>query len=116
MPVHLCRPLDLVTSPFPKGVLMPAPSLRDSVDVHPDVVWREIEGEIVLLHLTTGLYYGLDEIGAAIWRHLMEAGMSLETVRDRLIAEFEGDPAAIERDLLELVARLSDARLLSIRE
>ncbi len=91
---------------------MPAITLGEIVRVHPDVVWREIDGEIVLLNVVTGLYYGLDEAGAAIWRLVVQAPTTLQAVHDGLLAQYEGDPATIERDVVQLAGTLTDAQLL----
>jgi hypothetical protein len=91
---------------------MPTITLGNIVRVHPDVVWREIDGEIVLLNVVTGLYYGLDEAGAAIWRLVVQAPTTLQAVYDGLLGQFDGDPAAIERDVVQLAGQLADAQLL----
>ena len=93
---------------------MPDPTLQATVHVHPDVVWRELDGEIVLLNVVTGLYYGLDDVGASVWRLLGSTPVALETIRDRLVAEYDGDAATIERDLRQLVARLAHTQLLVV--
>ena len=91
---------------------MPALTLGEIVRVNPDVVWREIDGEIVLLNVVTGLYYGLDEPGAAIWRQVVEAPTTLKAVCESLSPHFDGDQATIERDVVELAGKLTDAQLL----
>jgi hypothetical protein len=91
---------------------MAAITLTDVLRVHPDVVWRELDGEVVLLNVVTGLYYGLDDVGAAVWRHLADAPATVQTVRDALVDQFDGDPAIIERDLLHLAGKLADSQLL----
>jgi hypothetical protein len=87
-------------------------TLGDVLRVHPDVVWRELDGEIVLLNVVTGLYYGLDAAGAPVWRLLANAPTSVQSMRDVLVAQYDGDPAIIERDLLQLAGKLADAQLL----
>jgi hypothetical protein len=91
---------------------MPSLTLGEIVRVNPDVVWREIDGEIVLLNVVTGLYYGLDEAGAAIWRQVVEAPTTLQAVCEGLFSQFDGDPATIEQDVVALAGKLSDAQLL----
>ncbi len=82
--------------------------------MHPDVVWREIDGEIVLLNLATGLYYGLDEAGSSVWRQFAAVPMSLEAVRDALLTQYDAAPTAIEQDLLALVGQLADTQLVVV--
>src|SRR5438045_2839748 len=70
---------------------MPPANIRDKFEIHPDVVWREIDGEVVLLNVVTGLYYGLDEVGSSVWRLLAGKPATLDVVRDGLLTEFETD-------------------------
>ena len=80
-------------------------TLSDSVEVVPDVVFRELDGEAVILNLDSGTYFGLDEIGTRIWTLIREHG-ALQPVFDTLQREFDVDPATLEEDLLALVSDL----------
>lgn len=80
-------------------------ALDSTVAPSDDAVFREMDGESVLLNLETGIYFGLDEVGTRVWRLAADNG-SLRAVRDRLVEEYDADPAAIERDLLALADAL----------
>jgi Coenzyme PQQ synthesis protein D (PqqD) len=86
-------------------VPMSRPTLASVVTINPDITFRELDGEIVILNLETGVYFGLDEVGARTWRLIEDHG-SLGTVLARLRAEYDAAPAVLERDLLELVDQL----------
>src|SRR5262249_3131957 len=79
------------------------------VTIDPDVTFRELGGEIVILNLGTGVYFGLDEVGARIWRLIEDHG-SLEAVLAVLRSEYEACPAVLEHHLLELVVHLRAKR------
>lgn len=76
-----------------------------------DVVAREIEGEIILVPLVSGMgdmedeLYSLNETGRAIWRRLDGLKPLAEVVAD-LAAEYEADPAILKRDVAGLIAEL----------
>lgn len=72
---------------------------------HPDVVFRDLQGEAVILHLGTGTYFGLDEVGTRAWQLLAEYN-TLSAVCGRLADEFDAPPDQIERDLKALVDQL----------
>lgn len=78
-----------------------------------DAVFRELDGQSVLLNLATGMYFGLDAVGTHVWQ-LAAADGSLRAVRARLVDEYEADPATIERDLLALAETLVDKGLWSV--
>lgn len=80
-------------------------TLVDSVAISEDVVFREIAGEMVLLDLSSGTYFGLNETGARIW-NLLQHGGTLRHVFDAGLAEYEVLPSDFERDLLALVREL----------
>lgn len=87
--------------------------LPDSrVSPHPDVAWRLVEGEVVLLNVMTGQYYSLDAIGSHIWTLLAPEGSTPAALRDRLLAEFDATAEQIERDLTALFDQLAKAELI----
>ena len=89
-------------------------SLSSRVKVSDDTLFQELSGETVLLELSRGVYYGLDEIGTRIWNLLAE-GRSLEETVDVLVEEYDVDRARGAADVLRLVGELEERRLLEIR-
>jgi hypothetical protein len=85
-------------------------TLDDGIAVAEDTVFRELEGESVLLNLASGMYFGLDTVGTRVWQLFVET-RSLRAVRDRLIEEFDVDAVTAERDLLDLAEALVDKGL-----
>ena len=85
-------------------------SLQDSVHVSQDVVFREMDGEAVLLHLGTGIYFGLNEVGTRIWS-LLQQEASLQKVFDQLLAQYDVSPKQLQDDLLALVSQMCDKGL-----
>lgn len=91
------------------------PTLKDKVVFSEDVLFQDVDGEAVLLHLGTGYYYGLDEVGSRMWALLNSHG-SVEQAYAALLAEYDVTEEELERDLLGLVDSLSSHGLLSIVE
>lgn len=87
-------------------------TLERAYSVPDSVVTREVEGELVLLDLESGIYFGLDAIGVRIWR-LIEDGNSLSAVIEAMLAEFDVEREVLERDLLELVGTLESRGLVT---
>jgi hypothetical protein len=75
------------------------------VQVSPDVVFRDLSGEAVLLNLQTGVYYGLDPVGTRMWS-LINEGRDLHAVVEALAEEYDAERSTIEADLLKLIAEL----------
>jgi len=82
-----------------------------------DVVAREIEGEIIIVPLASGIgdaddeLFTLNETAKAIWQ-LLDGKRTLQDVSRELSAEFEFPAGEIERDVLGLVEELLKRRIL----
>lgn len=76
-----------------------------------DVLVRRVREEVVLLHLGTEAYFGLDPVGTAMWEALCATG-SLEGAHALLMREFDVEPELLARDLRSLVEQLLEQGLL----
>jgi hypothetical protein len=83
-------------------------SLRDGVS------WARTEYGGVLLDLTSGEYWTLNQTGAIVLNCLLE-GVTPDAVPDRLAAQFAADPGEVEQDVPALVAELREAGLVVLR-
>ena len=83
-------------------------SLRPS----PDVVYQELEGEIVLVHLRTNRIYSLNRTGARVWELLGE-GQDRTEMLAQLEREFEVAREELEREVESLFTQLSAEGLAS---
>ena len=88
-------------------------SLDSDVAISEDVVFRDLEGEAVILNLESGTYFGLDKVGTRIWS-LLQKNSSLREVFEAALDEYEVDAETLERDLLRLVQELRAKGLVSI--
>jgi hypothetical protein len=57
-------------------------------EASPDAVFRDLDGESVILDLASGTYYGLNEAGTRIWT-LMAEGRDEEAIAAALTAEYD---------------------------
>jgi len=82
-----------------------------------DVVAREIEGELIIVPLVSGIgniedeLFTLNDTGRAIWERL-DGKKSLKELARELSAEYEAPEGEIERDLMGLVQELLMRRML----
>ena len=75
---------------------------------NPDVVYRSLEDEQggVLLHMQSGEYHGLNELGSLIWG-LIENETRFTDLVDGVRAETEDAPASVDEDVSRFVEDLS---------
>jgi hypothetical protein len=78
-----------------------------------DVVYRDVLGEAMILHLGTGTYFGLDPVGSRVWQLIAERG-ALASVCTAMAEEFDAPAEQIRADVLALVETLVDKRLLDV--
>lgn len=88
-------------------------SLDSVVSVPDQVLFRDLDGEAVILSLDSGQYYGLDEVGTRMWVLLTEHGQ-VEQVYRVLLDEYEVSDTQLCRDLLGLVDELVACGLLRV--
>lgn len=80
-----------------------------------DVLFQELQGETVLLNLTTGVYLGLNPIGTRIWR-LMESKQSLREVLDAMLQEYDVPEEQLTGDVVSLVDKMRAHGLVEVRQ
>jgi hypothetical protein len=85
-------------------------SLDNSFVVSKDALFRDLDGEAVILDLRSGTYFGLNAVGARIWQLVQQHG-ELAPVFDALCREYDAAPEVLEHDLLQLLGQLEQARL-----
>ncbi len=71
-------------------------------------VSTQVEDKIVLLQLSSGKYYALNQVGALLWQHL-EAPCSIQSLAEHVVAEYEVDYKVALHDALALLQKLKDA-------
>ncbi len=85
--------------------------LDDKISPSSEVVDTTLnDGEVVLLHLESKMYYSLNSTGEQIWRGLKE-GVSLNEISQRLQDEFDVSEQDADRSVVDLVNELCEQKL-----
>ena len=90
-------------------------SFEQHVSVPSNVMFRELEGESVILDLDSESYFGLDPVGTRMWQLVTEAN-SIQSAYDALVTEYDVAPETLREDLLELLDTLQGRGLIEIGE
>jgi Coenzyme PQQ synthesis protein D (PqqD) len=88
-------------------------SLTSRVQANRDVVFRDLHGELVLLNLKSGVYFGLDPVGTRMWQ-LLHEHRSLHEVLAALLDEYDVAETRCERDLVGFVRALVENELVDL--
>jgi hypothetical protein len=76
-------------------------------------VYADLAGELAILDSKTGIYYGLDPVGARIWSLILEF-KTVGEIRAILLEEYEVDPPILEGDITHLLADLYAKKLIQV--
>jgi hypothetical protein len=79
---------------------------------HPEVLWREIQGETLLLRLDTGRPCVLNRVGGSVWS-LMDGEKSLQDIVPLVGQDYAVDRERLEADIAAFVEALQERGLLS---
>lgn len=75
----------------------------------------ELDSEAVVLSFDDGKYYSLNPIGARIWQ-LIEGWRQVSDLLAVLLEEYDVEAARCESDLIELLTKLRDLRLVEVQD
>ena len=83
-------------------------TIVDSVRISrsPSVLVAEVDGEIVMMSIEQGRYFGMDDIGSDIWKRI-DPPCSFAELIDRLAADYDADRATIAADVRALLLRMA---------
>ena len=76
-----------------------------------NIIWSAIDDEVMLLDVSSGEFYSLNETAAAVWQGL-QRGDSAARIAESLVGTYGVDPAIAQHDVEELIAELRNMGLL----
>jgi hypothetical protein len=88
-------------------------SFSDRVRVAPDVLFRMVSDEAILVNLNTEVYLGLNAVGARMW-DVLNSASSIEAAYEALLGEYEVEPQQLRADLEELLGQLLGQKLIDV--
>jgi hypothetical protein len=88
--------------------------LESTVVAIKDQISADLAGEIAILNVKSGIYYGLNPVGASVWK-LIQEPKTVSQVRDALLKEYDVQAERCEKDLLNLLERLEGEKLVELR-
>jgi hypothetical protein len=96
-------------------VMKRAVSVDSVIVAAKDQVSSDLGGEVAILDLKAGMYYGLDEVGAHIWE-LVQKPTVVSEIQVMIIEQYDVETMRAERDVLAFLQRLADEGLIEVRD
>jgi hypothetical protein len=88
-------------------------SINSTVKVTKDHVASDLGGEVAILNLKNGVYYGLDSVGARVWE-LIQEPKTVNEIQDSILAEYDVESERCKQDLLSLFTRMAAEGLIEV--
>jgi hypothetical protein len=79
----------------------------------PGQVHADLAGELAILDSKSGIYYGLDAVGARIWSLMIE-WKTIAEIRSVLLEEYDVRPDQLEADMAHLFSDLFAKNLVEV--
>ena len=87
---------------------------RSTIVVTKEQVSCDLSGEAAILNLKSGVYFGLNTVGARIWK-LIQEPKTVKEIRDAILKEYDVEPDRCEADLLALLQELLEKKLIEVK-
>jgi hypothetical protein len=84
---------------------------RNEEEVASDI----LDGEAVMINLSTGMYYNMDETGALVWE-LLGAGRSVGEIGRTLAQRYDVPREQADADVRQLIAQLVEENLVVVAD
>ncbi len=73
----------------------------------------DLKGDTVILNLESGIYFGMNPLGARIWE-LMQRPITVSDVQRELLKEYDIEPVDCQRDLFKFLDSLRVHKLIKV--
>jgi len=83
------------------------------IALNPEHLVAELDGDLVIMSVDTGTYYGLDAVGACVWK-LVEQPRAFADVVEGVLERFEVPPEVAEKDLTAFLHEMQAEGIVSI--
>ena len=86
---------------------------EDYFEIESHIITRKLGNELVVLNISNGEYYGLNEVGARVWE-FMAGGKRFDEISKTLVNEYDVAESVVENDLTRLLKELLEVGLIKI--
>lgn len=90
------------------------PTLQSIICRNPEMIANEIDGDLVIMSLTTDAFFALNSVGIAIW-DLLEKPTAVEAIIAHILATFDVSQQQCESDVLLFIENMLNSNTIFIR-
>lgn len=81
-----------------------------------ELIWREVEGEVVIVHALSSAYFGVNLSGTVLWTEMASTATSVADLANLLVQRFERDPALALEEATAFVDQAIDEGLVVVAD
>jgi len=78
-----------------------------------DIATNELDGKIVMMHIETGKYYNLDDVGTDIWLNI-DHDITFENLVNKLLSIYNIDKETCENDTKIFLTKLQENKMIKL--
>ena len=83
------------------------------IEISKDLVFQELDCEMVILDMKSGQYFGIDAIGSIIW-HMLEQKIEPARIIEKLQEEYDVEAEVCSQQVLAFLDDLMKNNIISI--
>jgi hypothetical protein len=80
---------------------------------NPDIIWKDVKGETILLNPVSGKYFGLNKVGCAFWEKIDDK-RNLSEIAELLLKDFNVEKERLLKDIGDLIKTLVENHLVTL--
>lgn len=88
-------------------------TLNSKIARKSEIVTADMDGEIVMMHVETGNYFGLGNVGSVIWT-MIENPLTVEEIITSLLDQYEIGKDQCEDEVLRFLNEMNTLNLLEV--
>lgn len=78
-----------------------------------EILYQDIEDELIILHMENENYLGLDKVGTRFWNILISS-KTVKEAYNKILEEYEVEPDPLKKDLNNFINELIKNDLVSV--
>jgi len=83
------------------------------VERNPEIVHTDMDGEVVMMSIEQGAYYGVDSIGSRIW-NMLEEQTSIGDLCSRLCQLYDVGAEQCQQDVIHFLEEMAEHQIIKI--
>lgn len=77
---------------------------------HPDLMAVPMDGDLVMMSISQGNYYGINPVGVTIWENL-QTPQTIEQLCEAVMREFAVDADTCSKDVQTFITQMLDQKI-----